>query len=231
MSISRPLFVFKALVLLVVAALLASASSAADKIVTVGTAFLGPNRGHAYQGITMPSIMPLNAIYDTLTIMDEDGTIGPSLATAWHSDDALTWRFTLREGVSFSNGVPFTSEAIVESVKHMQQSPDAGAWTISTTLYQVANARAVDELTVDIELSQRDALFPLHVSVWRVPEPGAWSTLSRTEYEANPVGTGPFQVERWSEARVVMRAFKDSWRAPKLDGLSFIEVPDQTARL
>ncbi len=208
-----------------------SFSQTNEKSVTVGTALIGQNRGHAYQAITMPAVMVLLAIYDTLTIVNEDGSIGPSLATSWQSDDAIHWRFTLRDGVTFSNGVPFTSEAIVRSVRHMRDAPDAGTWTISTTLYQVASARAVDDLTVDIELNQRDALFPLHASVWRIPEPNAWETLSRPEYESNPVGTGAFQVERWDETRVDMRAVRDSWQPPKLDRLSFVQVPDQTARL
>lgn len=203
---------------------------ASAQTLIVGTAFLGPNRGHAYQGITMPAIMPLNAIYDTLTVVEEDGSIGPSLAVSWHSEDAITWTFKLREGVTFSNGKPFTSDAIVRSVGHMR-SPEAGLWTISTMLYQVASARAVDDLTVEIELNERDALFPLHAAVWRIPEPEAWETLPSTEYEANPVGTGAFQVEAWTDSRVNMVAFNESWRAPKLDGLVFVEIPDQTARL
>lgn len=214
--------------ILVAGLLSGNVASAAE--IAVGTAFLGPNRGHAYQGITMPAIMPLNAIYDTLTVVEEDGTVGPSLAVVWESDDALTWRFKLREGVTFSNGAPFNADSIVRSVEHMR-APDAGTWTISTTLYQVAKARALDDLTVEIELNQRDALFPLHAAVWRVPEPNAWETMPRREYEAAPIGTGPFQVERWREARVEMTAFKESWRAPKLNGLAFVEIPDQTARL
>lgn len=210
---------------------LTTVSVAAEKRITVGTSLIGLNRGHAYQAITMPAVMPLLTIYDTLTVVNDDGTIGPGLAMSWESEDAITWRFTLREGVSFSNGVPFSSDAIVRSVKHMREAPDAGTWTISTTLYQVEAARAVDPLTVDVVLNQRDALFPLHASVWRIPEPGAWESLSRPDYQNNPVGTGPFKVERWSEGRVVMSAYKDSWRAPKLGGLTFVAIPDQTARL
>ncbi|MDG2244407.1 MAG: ABC transporter substrate-binding protein [Rhodospirillaceae bacterium] len=202
----------------------------ADKILSIGTSLIGPNRGHAYQGITMPAIMPLNAIYDTVTVVREDGSIGPGLALSWQSDDALTWRLKLREGVKFSNGVPFTADAIVRSVKHMR-GPEAGLWSISTTLYQVAEARALDDYTVEVELNQRDALFPIHAAVWRILEPEAWETMPRTEYESNPVGTGPFQVTDWDQSGAEMRAFRDSWRAPKLDGLDFKVIPDQTARL
>ncbi|MBT7452011.1 MAG: hypothetical protein HN793_14335, partial [Rhodospirillaceae bacterium] len=113
--------------------LVAQPGLSADKILTVGTAFIGPNRGHAYQAITMPSVMPLTAIYDTITVVEEDGSVGPGLALSWESDDAVIWRMTLRQGVTFSNGVPFTSDAIVRSVEHMR-STEAGMWSISTTL-------------------------------------------------------------------------------------------------
>ena len=208
-----------------------SGARAQEKTVTVGTALIGFNRGHVYQAITMPAVMPLLAIYDTLTVVYEDGSIGPGLAVAWESEGATVWRFKLRQGVTFSNGVPFTSDAIVRSVRHMRDTPDAGTWTISTTLYQVESARANDDLTVEIQLNQRDALFPLHASVWRIAEPNAWETTPRPEYESNPVGTGSFQVERWIEGRADLRANKTSWRPPELDQLSFVQVPDQTARL
>ena len=113
----------------------------------------------------------------------------------------------------------------------MRETADAGTWTISTRLYQVIAARPLDDLTVEIELSQKDALFPLHAAIWRIPEPTAWETLSRVEYEAHPVGTGPFEVIRWDDARAEMRAFDNAWRRAKVDRLTFIEVPDQTSRL
>lgn len=216
---------------LVLAFVLGFADVPVAKHITAATALIGPNRGHPYQAITMPAVMPLLTVYDTLTVVNDDGTVGPSLAVGWESEDAVTWRFNLRKGVTFSNGVPFTSDAIVRSVKHMRETPDAGTWTISTRLYQVVAARAIDDLTVEIELSQKDALFPLHAAIWRIPEPNAWETLPRVEYEANPVGTGPFEVTRWDDARAEMRAFENAWRPAKIDRLTFIEVPDQTSRL
>jgi len=205
--------------------------NAEEKSLTVGTALIGQNRGHPYQAITMPAVMVLLTIYDTLTVVNEDGTVGPGLALSWESDDAITWRFKLREGVTFSNGVPFTSDAVVRSVTHMRTEPEAGTWTISTRLYQVIAARAIDDHTVEIELSQRDALFPLHAAIWRIPEANAWESLPRPEYQNNPVGTASFKVERWIQSRVDMVAFRNSWRPPKLDRLSFVQIPDQTARL
>ena len=49
-------------------------------------------------------------LFDTLVDTDEAQRLVPSLATAWKNDGANKWTFTLRKGVKFSNGKPFTAE-------------------------------------------------------------------------------------------------------------------------
>src|SRR5260370_12392781 len=56
---------------------------------------------------------PLNAnIFEGLVRMDPDYGIVPVLATSWTLRPPNTWRFTLRRGVRFHNGQPFTAEAV-----------------------------------------------------------------------------------------------------------------------
>jgi peptide/nickel transport system substrate-binding protein len=58
-----------------------------------------------------------------------DATIEPSLATSWSvSDDQLTWTFKLREGVTFHDGTPFTSEAVKYSIERTQALDAGSAW-------------------------------------------------------------------------------------------------------
>lgn len=47
---------------------------------------------------------------------DEDLKTEPALAMSWEIlDDQITWRFKLREGVTFHDGAPFTADDIVAS--------------------------------------------------------------------------------------------------------------------
>ena len=47
-----------------------------------------------------------------------EGYLEPALATAWSpSDDGLEWTFSLRQGVTFHDGTPFTSEAVKYSIE------------------------------------------------------------------------------------------------------------------
>ncbi|WP_067140529.1 ABC transporter substrate-binding protein [Microtetraspora malaysiensis] len=50
-------------------------------------------------------------VYPTLNSLDEQGSPGPYLAESWtQSDDKLTWTFTLRDGLKWSDGTPITAE-------------------------------------------------------------------------------------------------------------------------
>src|SRR5207237_8846333 len=50
---------------------------------------------------------------ESLGRVGPDGKIQPNLATAWEeAPDALSWTFTLRPGVTFSDGIPFDATAV-----------------------------------------------------------------------------------------------------------------------
>ena len=55
------------------------------------------------------------SVHDTLP---SSGSVSPSesaLATSWQQVNPTTWRFTLRQGVKFHDGSPFTADDIVFS--------------------------------------------------------------------------------------------------------------------
>ncbi len=205
-------------------------ASQAQSVLRAGTLFLPPGKGNLYRGITLPAVMPYHAIFDTLTALGENGEVVPWLATEWRSENAVNWTFRLRPNVKFSNGEPFNADAVVASAEHMM-TPTGRGETIGSTLYHVVAARAVDDLTVEIDLSEPDAIFPLHASVWRIPAPKHWAELGTTGFAVDPVGTGPFAVTEWLETAVKLVAYRESWRPPKVDALDIIQIPDQTARL
>jgi peptide/nickel transport system substrate-binding protein len=64
-----------------------------------------------------------------------------------------------------------------------------------------------------------------------IVEPGAWAKLGREGFGRQPVGTGPFQVQQWRPAGASLTAFKGSWRAPKVDALEVLTIPDATSRI
>ncbi len=59
-------------------------------------------------------------IVDSLVALNEDGTLDPWLATEWNvSPDQLTYSFTLRDDVTFSNGEKFDGNAVKANLDHI----------------------------------------------------------------------------------------------------------------
>ncbi|PHX98858.1 MAG: hypothetical protein CK529_11550 [Rhodospirillaceae bacterium] len=203
---------------------------AADNVLRAAVAFLSFRGGQPYQGITLPSIIAHQAIYDTLVTIGDKGEVVPALAVSWKQENPQSWIFVLRQGVRFSNGEPFNADALVASAAYMA-TPMGRAETIGSTFYQVDRVERIDDLTVRIHLNEPDGLFPLHASAWRVPAPVAFQNLGNEGFQRNPIGTGPFVMTQWAEGRAILKANPDAWRKAKIDGLDVREVPEETSRL
>ncbi len=148
--------------------------------------FLGPNMAMARD------------LYDSLVGRDEDAHWTPSLATAWRQVDPQTWEFTLRQGVTFSNGAPFTAEDVVASVRRIPAIPNnPGPYT--SNLRTITSTEAVDPYTVRVTTDRPNPLLPgqftnifiLPKSVVGAP-PEAFSSAQAT------IGTGPFRLVSYS---------------------------------
>ena len=73
------------------------------------------------------SLALLEALFDALVRRGRDGGYEPALAEhRTLSDDACTWRFVLRERLTFHNGQPIDAEVMRASIARMQR-PDVGA--------------------------------------------------------------------------------------------------------
>lgn len=179
------------------------------------------------------------------------GELEPALASSWTaSADGLTFTLRLREGVTFSDGVPFTAADVVFSFRALYDpkvaSPIASGMLINDKPMTV---RAIDDHTVSINfpavygpgLSILDALpiLPRHkleASLVAGNFATAWS-LSTPPSELT--GLGPFVVadyqpgQRMRFNRNPRYWGKDSGgrTLPVLDELVLEFVPDQNAEM
>lgn len=202
-------------------------AAASEDTLRVAASFLGAAQGNPYQ--TYPATLPIQALFDTLTHVDEDGTLEPWLATAWSSANAHEWTFELRQDVTFSNGDAFNAEAVTATLGFLQ-SRDGKATTIGRNLEDVIDAEAVSDFTVRVTLTRPDPLFPYRASNWRIPAPAYSAALESGAHTPRPTGSGPFEVTAWTSNAVAFAAFENSWRPPKLRALELVLVPDQVAR-
>lgn len=171
-----------------------------------------------------------SALFDPLTMITDDGELIPWLATSWEHETPTSWIFTLRENVTYSNGRPFDSSAVVGAVRYLA-SAEAKGEAVAATLSNLSDAVAIDDFTVRIITDEPRPLLPYEIQLMRIPEPDAWQSLGRDGFAAAPVGTGPFALESWNVDRVVLNAVAGSWRKPASTALSFHLVRDPSARL
>jgi peptide/nickel transport system substrate-binding protein len=81
------------------------------KVLRVAAGSLPSSLGNPFRGNSRPGSLLWLAIYDGLTAIDEEGRLGPGLATHWEPAAPTVWRLKLRDGVRYSNGRPFDAEA------------------------------------------------------------------------------------------------------------------------
>lgn len=202
----------------------------ADTALRVAVEALPLSQGNPFRTSLSPTIYALAAVFDGLTQFDPNGQLKPALAESWESIDALTWRFHLRPGVTFSNGAPLTSDAFVSAINYLG-SDEAAKDGVKTELAVLKSARRIDELTFDIVTSEPVASFPRYATAIMAAEPEQWRKLGREGFAKAPIGTGPFKVESLAESRWRLAAYKDSWRKPKVDRLELLMLPDAASRV
>ena len=163
------------------------------------------------QGVTNPHAM----MHDMLTYVSTDGTVEPGLAIAWEALGPTTWRFTLRPDVRYSNGRPFTADAVVKTISYLQ-SEAAQRYVISGEVRTMKTARVIDDRTVEIETHAPDVLLPRRFGMIAMPDPYLYEELGPDEFSLAPVGTGSYVMDDWNldAQRPLLLANEDSWRRP-----------------
>lgn len=205
-------------------------SSAIASSLRLATPLLAPDSDNPYRGLSLPSAISSQAMFDPLVLVGSDGKVKPWLVVGWQSEDSLVWRLSLRPSVKFSNGKPLTANAIVESIAHMQ-TPKGRTETVGSSFANIDRAAVVSELEVDVVLKEPDPMFPWRIAIWRLPEPESWK-VRRDDPGAPPAAnTGSFSMVEKGEARSVYAVNPYAWNPPKVDELVILHLPDQTARL
>ena len=202
----------------------------AEVALRIATPLVAPEPDNPYRALSLPSSVSSQVTYDPLVVIGREGKVLPWLLTAWETTGSKVWQLTIRKGVIFSNGVPFTAEAITASVADMQ-TPKGRSWTVGSSLANIERAVALSADTVSIILKQPDPMFPWRMAIWRLPEPETWQIRKGNPSQPSAANTGPFSVVERGEVRSVYEANTYAWNPPAVRRLELIHVPDQTARL
>lgn len=169
-------------------------------------------------------------VYETLTKINEDGSVSPLLAESWQaSPDLKTYTFKLRKGIKFQNGEPFDSAAVKFSF-------DRAATPTSTnkdkSLFQsFASVTAPDADTVVITLKNAEPNLPFLIgqATASIVEPKSAPTDA-----TQPVGTGPYVLGAWAKgSSITLNKWPDYRNASaiKLNKVTIRIISDPSAQV
>ncbi|MDI9499037.1 MAG: ABC transporter substrate-binding protein [Bacillota bacterium] len=163
-------------------------------------------------------------LFDGLVRLEPDGSLSPALATSWEmSDDALTYTFVIREGVTFHNGAAMTLDDVVYS---LERAAGLGAEDATPLIPQLGALAAVST----------DAAKGTVTATLRAPDPDLLAFFTTAilprgyEKQAeHPIGTGPYRfVSYETQQRILLSAFPDYFvpGRPSIETVEFRIVPN-----
>ena len=167
-------------------------------------------------------------LYETLTKINQDGSVSPLLAESWEvSPDLKTYTFKLRRGVQFHNGEPFNAHTVKFAFDRAagEKSTNKDKRTFAALSTQVVDEYTVVLLNKEVD---PDFLFLMGQATAIITEPKSADTNA-----TKPVGTGPYVLAGWNKGASITLSQYPAHRqaaAIKLKRATFKFISDPAAQ-
>lgn len=158
-------------------------------------------------------------IYETLVDRDYDTLeVVPMLAERWEiSPDKMKFRFFLKKGVRWSDGVEFTADDVVYSYKKIMD-PKVASAHLKVYYIDIKSCRKINKYTVEFLYSRPYYLALIFCGGMPiVPKHIFDNGTDFTTHKTNrfPIGTGPYRFEKWSTGKEITLVRNVQYRGKK----------------
>jgi peptide/nickel transport system substrate-binding protein len=181
-----------------------------------------------------PTQMVAGNIYEGLLRYSPKLEPMPELAESWSvSEDAKTYTFHLRKGVTWHDGKPFTSADVVFSTEFLKQTHARARGNLA----QVEKIETPDDDTVVFTLKLPFGPFLGIFEVGSLPMIPK-HIYEGTDFKSNPanntpIGTGPFMFKEWQKGAFIHLVKNPNYYIkgkPYIDEIYWHIIPDAAAR-
>lgn len=185
------------------------------------------------------SIFVNRVLFASVTRPGKDLQPAPDLATKWEAAaDGLSWTFTLRDNVKWSDGQPLTADDVAFTFNDIVLKPELAA-TNRGSFSAVKSVDAVNPTTVKFNLSRPFSALPSYLAYNAGILPRHAFTGQGDPFQLNsfnkgkPVTSGPFKVETYTSGQSVVLTRNDDYYGgkPYLDKLVFKVVADANTQV
>jgi peptide/nickel transport system substrate-binding protein len=148
--------------------------------------------------------------------------IRPALAQRWTNPDNCTYRFYLREGVTFHNGELFTAEDVNFTLRFFQNGT-----FYQERLSEIENIIIINNYTIDIKTFEPAPLLLYDLLLINILTESAVTHAIETN-ESWPVGTGPYQLVDYIPGESIqLKAYDDYWKGmPEIRSVNYYIYDD-----
>jgi peptide/nickel transport system substrate-binding protein len=170
-------------------------------------------------------------IFDQLLRRDpKTNAVVPWLATAWRQTDPVTWRFTMRQGVTFSDGSPLTARDAAFSIMRILDKKFGSQQYANFSVIKQASADGADLVVRTAVPSPTLLSYLTTLSV--VPQDYV-KRVGDKQFAVQPIGSGPFVLQSATAgSEVVLQANPRWWGPPtQLRTAVFRAVPNVASRI
>lgn len=177
---------------------------------------LDPIKGSMYYGYPFVNNALLKANPDSEYVGD--------LATGWEMVNATTYKFTLREGVKFSDGSDFTAEDVVFTYETVMNNQ---AMNENVDLSRLESVTADGDYAVTFKLKEAYSPFlDVTAMLQIVPSDSYDSAL----FDTRPIGTGAYKIIQYdTNQQIILEANENYFgEAPDIDRVTLVYM-DQSA--
>ncbi len=174
-----------------------------------------------------------NSIYDCLIWRNGDGSgYQGQAAERWEAMDEDTWRFYLREGLTFHNGEVLDAEAVKWNLDRVRTRED---FLVHPQWQFITDVEVVDELTVDVTTDGPHAYLEYDISYngCEILPPDYMEEVGEEEFARSPVGSGPYRLVEFTDSeRYVLEAWDDYWGGrPEVDRIIYQVIPEVASQV
>ena len=165
-------------------------------------------------------------VNEALIQADTNSEYVADLATDWEvSEDALTYTFNLREGVTFSDGTPFTAEDVVFTYEEVQKNQ---ANNENVDLTKLKSVEADGDYKVVFTLNECYSPFLDTVAMLQIVPSDSYNSET---FDTAPIGTGAYKVAQYdTNQQIILQVNGSYWGGtPDIEQVNIISMDQDTA--